>query len=47
VKDDPDDIARKGYEPISEGYVPDDEQDSLPQPPPGESGEKDESDDNE
>lgn len=31
---------KAGYTPINEGYAPDDEQDSLPQPPAGGSGEK-------
>jgi hypothetical protein len=33
--------GRAGYTPLKEGYTPNDEQDSLPQAPPGGSGEKD------
>lgn len=33
-----DDNFIKGYEPLTEGYTPDDEQSALPEPPTGGSG---------
>jgi hypothetical protein len=35
-----DDKFIRGYEPLTEGYTPDDEQAALPDPPQGGSGEK-------
>lgn len=34
-----DDKTIRGYEPLTEGYTPTDEQDALPDPPQGGSGE--------